>query len=182
MISGLSSIDALYSAMGTLKPKPRCLFIGPMKGPDSATRNRFETLYEDIVQPIATEVGMDAQSALADSTGMITPNIFRSIRHSQVIVADMTGDNTCVGYELAFAHSLARCTVLMIRDNYKIPFDLRDMNHIKFDPDNATSMKDAKEQLKTHLKEFSKMGWVSANNPLFHAAYAPPGGCSDLCE
>ena len=69
---------------------------------------------------------------------MITSNIFRSIRHSQVVVADMTGDNTCVGYELAFAHSLARCTVLMVREGYKIPFDLKDMNHIKFDPDDAT--------------------------------------------
>jgi hypothetical protein len=169
-----SALAHLASLMAVPKPKARCLFIGPMKGAESATRDRFEALYEDIVQPAAVAVGMDPQSALADSSGMITPNIFRSIRHSQVIVADMTGDNTCVGYELAFAHSLARCTVLMLRDRYKIPFDLKDMNHIKFDPYDAASMRQAKEQMKSHLKDFSKMGWVSANNPLFHAAYAPP--------
>lgn len=55
-----------------------------------------------------------------------------------------------------------------------IPFDLRDMNHIKFDHDDKESMRAAKDQLKDHLRAFSKMGWVSANDPIFRAAYAPP--------
>lgn len=175
----MSSDNALANLANLLAskpspPKPKCLYIGPMKGEDSATRERFDAVYEEIVKPAAKSVGMDAETALADSPGMITSGIFRQIRHAQVIVADMTGDNTCVGYELAFAHSLARCTVLVIKDGYRIPFDLRDMNHIKFDHEDPGAMRTARNELVAQLRKCSEMGWVSANNPIFHAAYAPP--------
>ncbi|MGA7412757.1 MAG: hypothetical protein WBW33_19925 [Bryobacteraceae bacterium] len=135
-------------------------------------------VYEKIVKAAADAVLMEPDSALSDGPGMITPGIFRQIRHSHVIVADMTGENTCVGYELAFAHTLARCTVLLVRGDGKLPFDLRDMNRIKYDHEDAASIKKAKDDLVAHVREFAKTGWASANNPIFHAAFAPPDAAS----
>ena len=60
-----SALAALSSLMAAPKPKARCLFIGPMKGKEDETRDRFEALYEDIVEPAAISVGMDSESALA---------------------------------------------------------------------------------------------------------------------
>jgi hypothetical protein len=168
------TLSGLLAGLPTAPPKPKCLYIGPMKGEDSPTRERFNAVYEEIVVPAAKTVGMEPDSALSDGPGMITPGIFRLIRHAQVIVADITGENTCVGYELAFAHSLARCTVLVIKGSGKIPFDLRDMNCIEFDHEDAGIMKQAKTELVNHLLECSRTGWISANNPIFHAAFAPP--------
>jgi hypothetical protein len=138
------------------------------------TRERFEIVYEKIVVPAAAGVGLESSNALSDGPGMITPGIFRQIRHSHVIVADVTGENTCVGYELAFAHLLARCTVVLVKGDGKLPFDLRDMNRIKYDHEDPASVRKAKEELKEHLREFAKIGWTTANNPIFHAAFAPP--------
>ncbi len=174
---GFGNLSQL-AGLGAAARKPKCLFIGPMKGEDTPTRERFEIVYERIVKAAADAVGMEHDSALSDGPGMITPGIFRQIRHSHVIVADMTGENTCVGYELAFAHTLARCTVLLVKGDGKLPFDLRDMNRIKYDHENAASIRKAKDDLIGHLREFGKTGWASANNPIFHAAFAPPDAAS----
>ncbi len=113
------TLSGLLAGLPTAPPKPKCLYIGPMKGEDSPTRERFNAVYEEIVVPAAKTVGMEPDSALSDGPGMITPGIFRLIRHAQVIVADITGENTCVGYELAFAHSPCCCTVLVITGSGK---------------------------------------------------------------
>jgi hypothetical protein len=144
-----------------------------MRGDESEARDRYDTLYEKIVMPAATAAGMEALNALADCPGNITTEIFKKIRHAHVVVADITGDNTCVGYELAYAHSLARCTVLLIKGN-KSPFDLKDMNRIKCDHDDPASIRTAKEELINQLGECRKVGWISANNPIFQAAYPLP--------
>jgi len=167
---------SIYGRMGLTPPtpQPKCLFIGPMKGDDTPTRERFETVFEKIVKPAAKDVGMDATNASADGPCMITSKIFTDIRNAHVIVADMTGENTSVGYELAFAHFLAKCTVLLVKGEGKLPFDLRDMNRIKFETEDSSSLKRAAIDLAKHMRDFAEQGWVSASNPIFHAAYAPP--------
>jgi hypothetical protein len=159
---------------GLLSQKATCLLIGPMKGEDSPTRERFNTIFEKIVSPAAKELGMEAKDAVADTPGMITSAIFKMIRHAHVIVADMTGENTNVGYELAFAHFLGKCTVPLIKGGGKLPFDIKDMSRIPFDPDDSSSLRSAAIDLQKYIREFAKAGWVSASNPIFHAAYAPP--------
>jgi hypothetical protein len=69
--------------------KLKCLFIGPMKGEDTPTRERFDAVYERIVVPAAKSLGMEPQNALADLPGMITTGIFRLLWRAQV-VADVT--------------------------------------------------------------------------------------------
>jgi hypothetical protein len=168
----MSYLNTLAGLSGPLRAK--CLLIGPMKGEDTASRIRFGAIFDKIITPATRELGLDAVDAMADGPGMITSAIFKKIRHAHVIVADMTGENTNVGYELAFAHVLAKCTVLLVKGDGKLPFDVRDMNRIKFDPDNPSSLRSAATDLAKHIRHFATTGWVSASNPIFHAAYAPP--------
>jgi hypothetical protein len=164
----------IASLLGTSsKPKPECLFIGPMKGEDTPTRDRFDAVFQSIVNAGALSVGMNASRALAEAPGLITPNIFKRIRHSHVVVADVTGENTNVGYELAFAHLMARPTILLVQGGGKIPYDIEDMNTIRYELTDS-GIREATEGLVAHFRKCAQSNWLSVDNPVFHIAFAPP--------
>jgi nucleoside 2-deoxyribosyltransferase len=55
------------------------------------------------------------------------------IRHCDVIVADTTGKNPNVFYEIGYAHALEKPTILITRKGDQIPFDVRSINHIIYE-------------------------------------------------
>ncbi len=65
-------------------------------------------------------------------TGNVMERVFESIRSARLIVADMTGRNPNVFYEVGYAHALGKRTVLLTQAADDIPFDLRGENHIVY--------------------------------------------------
>jgi hypothetical protein len=53
-----------------------------------------------------------------------------SLRAFDAVVADTTGANPNVCYEVGYAHAAATPTVLICRKGEKLPFDLQGVNHI----------------------------------------------------
>lgn len=55
--------------------------------------------------------------------------IFTQISKADVIVADMTGRNPNVFYEVGYAHALDKFVLLLTQDSDDIPFDLKHRQH-----------------------------------------------------
>jgi hypothetical protein len=64
--------------------------------------------------------------------GEIIGEIRSAIADYDVIIADTTGANPNVCYEVGYAHALARLTILICRRGEKLPFDLRGINHVMY--------------------------------------------------
>ena len=64
--------------------------------------------------------------------GSVMERVFERIRSARLIVADMTGRNPNVFYEVGYAHALRKQTVLLTQSADDIPFDLRGENHIVY--------------------------------------------------
>ena len=64
--------------------------------------------------------------------GEIIDEIREAIRTYDVILADTTGANPNVCYEVGFAHALDRPTILICQTGEKLPFDLRGTNHLMY--------------------------------------------------
>ena len=58
--------------------------------------------------------------------------IFNQISKADVLVADMTGKNPNVFYEVGYAHALGKLVLLLTQDSADIPFDLRHRPHIVY--------------------------------------------------
>lgn len=68
-------------------------------------------------------------------TDSILSTIFENIKKARFIVAEMTGKNPNVFYEVGYAHAINK-PVILIADNLKdIPFDLKDKPHIEYNGD-----------------------------------------------
>lgn len=60
----------------------------------------------------------------------ILDRIYNQISKADVVIADMTGRNPNVFYEVGYAHALGKPTVLLTQEAEDIPFDLKHFPHI----------------------------------------------------
>lgn len=80
--------------------------------------------------------------------------IFNQISKADVVVADMTGRNPNVFYEVGYAHALNKIVILLTQDVNDIPFDLKHRQHVVY----GGSI----DKLKSELAE--KLQWAIAEN------------------
>jgi tetratricopeptide (TPR) repeat protein len=65
--------------------------------------------------------------------GRISIQVLNAIRESDMIVADLTGSNPNVMYELGFAHALEKTVVLLNQAVHDSPFDVKDFRQITYE-------------------------------------------------
>jgi hypothetical protein len=99
-------------------------FISQIGVKNSPERSRADEVYEFIVIPVCVELGIDITRSDRESTpGPVGHQIIRSLTTADVVVADVTGRNPNVNYELGVAHSFARRLVMLIDSTKSLPFD-----------------------------------------------------------
>jgi len=59
--------------------------------------------------------------------------IYEHIESAHIVIADMTGRNPNVYYEVGYAHALGKEVVLLIQQANELPFDLRGFNHVVYE-------------------------------------------------
>lgn len=107
----------------TTAPKPFIFVLMPF---DSA----FDDIYRFGIKGAAHEVGAYAERVdeqMFDDG--ILDRIFNQISRADVIVADMTGRNPNVFYEVGYAHALGKIVLLLTQRTADIPFDLSHRQH-----------------------------------------------------
>jgi hypothetical protein len=87
----------------------------------------FQSIYEDLIRPPLEEAGFTVRRA--DSLvgqRSILQDIVSDVVSAELIVADLTGLNANVMYELGLAHGLGKRTVVLMQNSLDgLPFDLR---------------------------------------------------------
>lgn len=104
--------------------KPRC-FIA-MKIGGHPLVNAFETIRSVVDKKGYTPIRVDQESFI----GSIVEAIWEAIRNSEIVIADITGYNPNVFYELGISHALNKQTIITIfnKDGIvpdDIPFDIK---------------------------------------------------------
>jgi hypothetical protein len=91
---------------------------------------KFSDIYKFGIKGAADEVGAYAERIDEQIfTEGILDRIFNQIAKADVVVADMTGRNPNVFYEVGYAHALGKLVLLLTQDSNDIPFDLKHKQH-----------------------------------------------------
>lgn len=91
----------------------------------------YEEIYELSIKPACSME--DVYCERADETqesGIIIDRIYNQISKADLVIAEMTGENPNVFYEVGYAHALGKRVVLIAQDADAIPFDLAHYFHI----------------------------------------------------
>jgi hypothetical protein len=134
-----------------------CFFISPIGEEGSETRQRANGVLNAIVEPAATAVGLAAVRAdRIGEGGQVNLQIIEHVCRSAVAVADLTGGNLNVYYEVGMRHT-ARLPLVLIADESEreqLPFDILTQRTIFFANDMngvANCQAEAVEQLRAGL-------------------------------
>ncbi|MBF0564430.1 MAG: response regulator [Nitrospirae bacterium] len=109
--------------------------------------DKFEDVYKLGIKGAVEELGFICKRADGiQYTGGIIKKIYEFIRTSHVIVADMTGKNPNVFYEVGYAHAIEKEVILTTQNVDDIPTDLKNFIHIKYEASKITKLKDNLKQ------------------------------------
>ena len=94
----------------------------------------FDRYYKDIYAPAIKEAGFEPIRAdELFSTGTVVEQIWEQIRKATVLLADLSGKNANVFYELGLSHAALKPVVFTAANLDDIPFDLRHLRVIIYD-------------------------------------------------
>ena len=137
-----------------------CFVIAPIGGPDSETRKRSDQVLKHVIRPAAESCGYKAVRAdEIDKPGLITSQVIQHVVSAPLVVADLTGVNPNVFYELAIRHALRKPLVQLIQKGDPIPFDVAATRTIYIDHKDLDSAESARNQIIDQIR-------VLENDPL----------------
>ncbi|MDP2686433.1 MAG: hypothetical protein Q8O62_04375 [Aequorivita sp.] len=113
--------------METTSPKFFCFVLMPF-------HKSFDDIYQLGIKDSCNEV--NAYCERVDEQFFeerMTDRIYNQIAKADLVIADMTGKNPNVFYEVGYAHALNKPTILLTQKSEDIPFDLKDYPHIIYD-------------------------------------------------
>src|SRR2546423_1370251 len=132
----------------TSEPKKEtCFTIMPFGG-------YFDSYYKDIFRPAIKAAGLDPHRAddLYRPSAIIN-DIWSYTKNAKIILADLTGKNPNVFYELGLAHALAKPAILVTESLDDIPFDLRGLRIIQYDKNEPDWGNILKDKIESSIKE-----------------------------
>ena len=125
----------------TTSPKPFGFVLMPFD-------NEFEDVYKLGIKESCEAVGAYCERVDEQIFHVsILERIYNQIAKADFIVADMTGRNPNVFYEVGYAHALGKRTILLTQKADDIPFDLKHFPHIVY----GTSISKLRDELQPRL-------------------------------
>jgi hypothetical protein len=105
----------------------RVFVIQQIGAADSPERKRADEIYDGIIVPAVEDVGLEPYRADLDLTpGAITSKMLAELLNARAVIADLTGRNPNVFYELGVTHSFVRPLVSIADSSKSLPFDAKD--------------------------------------------------------
>lgn len=122
--------------------------ISPIGDPGSEVRKRADLILKYLIEPSASECGYKTLRAdKISEPGIITSQIISHVLNDPLVIADLTGHNPNVFYELAIRHAIKRPIVQLIQEGEKIPFDVSTTRTVQVDHQNLQSVDEAKKEI-----------------------------------
>ena len=144
-----------------------CFIITPIGGNGTLIRRKIDGIIDEVLEPVLKECGFSILvSHRINDTGSVTNAIIRGVYESDLVIANLTGSNPNVMYEVALRHASAKPIIHITENIEELPFDINDQRTIAFVDDMAGALQ-LKEDLKSVIKgiDFDTI----ASNPVTEA-------------
>lgn len=137
--------------------KKTCFVISPIGALGSDIRRRADQILKHVMKPAAEECGYTAIRADEISEpGMITSQVIQYIVDAPLVIADLTGMNPNVFYELAIRHVIRKPLVQIIQKEERLPFDIAGMRTVLVDHTDLDSVEEAKKEIIKQIHAINK--------------------------
>lgn len=133
------------------KQGKKCFIITPIGSENSDIFRKAKGVIESTIKPVLREYGfIDIKPAYEiNVSGMINTQIINRIINDDLVIANLTGNNPNVMYELCLRHVVAKPIIHICENGTQLPFDIKDNRTIFYENDMLGA-----EELKYKLRDF----------------------------
>jgi hypothetical protein len=100
-----------------------------------AFRPELDEIYREIILPLFSEASLNLRCYRADEifgTAPVMQDVWAAITKARIVIAELTGRNPNVLYELGLTHVLRKPAILIVQSMDDVPFDLRHLRCIVY--------------------------------------------------
>lgn len=143
-------------------------FICPLSEEESEIRKRSDDIMKNIIEPVARELDYLVERADKQYGSVIMEDIILMLREADIVIADLTGLNPNVFYELGLRQATkGKCINIIGKEEKKLPFDIGYTRAITYDYKHGSSYESSnrlREDLKQRILNLQDMPWQSCMN------------------
>lgn len=149
------------------KEKKKCFIITPIGNEGSEIRKKADGIIDAVIEPVLNDLDFDILIPhKMNNPGSITTQIIDQILNDDLVVANLTGLNPNVMYELAVRHAVRKPIVCVVENSTKLPFDIITDRVIFYD-DNMFSVSSTKHELTKMIDEAMNQNVI--DNPIYRS-------------
>jgi hypothetical protein len=131
----------------------------------------FKTHYERVIRPAIEESGLRCiRGDEIYSKPRIMDDIWKSIRSARLVVAELTGKNPNVFYEVGLAQAIGKPVIILTRNEDDVPFDLKALRYLYYNVDDPFWGENLnlqlQEMIKSALEEESLSSYLDGIKPI----------------
>jgi hypothetical protein len=152
----------------TKEDKPLAFIITPIDSDGSVIRRATDGLIDDVIIPVLQHLKFTCNvSHRMDTTGSISQQILEHILNDAIVIANLTGLNPNVMYELAVRHAKAKPAIMIAESRTDVPFDVVTERVIFYKNDMQGAI-ELRKNLKLAIKNLDLTN-KPADNPVYRA-------------
>lgn len=116
--------------------------------PGICTEKQWTSIFENLIRPFVESTGLGYSCRRSNPTrGNIIKDIVNELSDSDAVIADLTGQNANVFYELGVRHALRGRSILIAQDKKYIPSDLSNYAYHIYDWRSSRAKREFEERL-----------------------------------
>lgn len=126
--------------------KDYVFFVSQVGAKGSAERDRADEVHDGIVAPVANGFDLEVRRADRDPTpGQVSTQIVKALIEATVVVADLTGRNPNVYYELGVAHAFQRPVAILVDKASSLSFDTQNEKVVEIHDSGTVGVNQARD-------------------------------------
>lgn len=126
----------------------------------------FDLIYEHVLRPAIEEVDLVPNRAdQIYGSRRIMRDVWNKIRTARIVIAELTGRNANVLYELGMAHAIGKPFIIITNSMDDVPFDLKDLRCIVYNKDHPKWGDSLKNNVARTMK--AVLNEIDEHGPLF---------------
>lgn len=147
--------------------KKTCFIITPIGKEGSEIRRKADGIIDAAINPVLEECGFEESdvSHRIQNSGSMTAEIIKGIYYSDLVIANLTGTNANVMYEVAIRHCAGKPIIHITEDINSIPFDINDHRCIEY-RDDAKGVIELRTELKKKINHILENSDQKVSNPV----------------
>lgn len=141
----LRALDIRLTELAKADPRNR-LIVSPILRRNTETQHESDILvfmpfvevlrpvYDDHLKSVASKLGQSIKRADDFfTTQEVMADVWSALIDTKLVIADCTGRNPNVFYELGLAHAIGKPAIVITQNGEDIPFDLRHRRYISYE-------------------------------------------------